>query len=110
MRSGRWTKRDRRRRCSPGPPRAKAHPALGRRSRLPTEPSETLTVRDNRTGQTYELEIADGAIRATDLRQITSGAGDHGLMTYDPGLFNTAVTRSRVTYLDGEAGILQYRG
>ena len=77
---------------------------------MPSEPSESLTVRDNRTGQTYELEISGGAIRATDLRQIKSGAGDHGLMTYDPGLFNTAITRSGVTYLDGEAGVLQYRG
>jgi citrate synthase len=77
---------------------------------LPTESSETLTVRDNRTGQTYELEVRDGAIRATDLKQIRADPADRGLMTYDPGLFNTAVTRSRVTYLDGEAGILQYRG
>ena len=77
---------------------------------MPTEPSETLTVRDNRTGHTYELEIRDGAIRATDLRQIKAGPAGHGLMTYDPGLFNTAITRSKVTYLDGEAGILQYRG
>jgi len=75
-----------------------------------TTAHDTLTVRDNRTGRTYELDITGGAIRATDLKQIKAGADDHGLMTYDPGLFNTAVTRSKVTYLDGEKGILQYRG
>ncbi|HUY50412.1 MAG TPA: citrate synthase [Streptosporangiaceae bacterium] len=77
---------------------------------MQAESSETLTVRDNRTGLTYELPIADGAIRATDLKQIKAGDADHGLMTYDPGLVNTAITRSSVTYLDGEAGILQHRG
>jgi citrate synthase len=77
---------------------------------LHAEPSSTLTVRDNRTGRTYELDIRDGAIRATDLRRIKADDADHGLMTYDPGLVNTAITRSSVTYLDGEAGILQYRG
>jgi citrate synthase len=65
---------------------------------------ETLTVTDDRTGKTYEIPITDGAIRATDLKQID------GLISYDPGLFNTAVTRSSVTYLDGEAGVLEYRG
>jgi citrate synthase len=65
---------------------------------------ETLTVTDDRTGMTYEIPITDGAIRATDLKQID------GLISYDPGLFNTAVTRSSVTYLDGEAGVLEYRG
>jgi hypothetical protein len=77
---------------------------------LHAEPSSTLTVRDNRTGRTYELDIRDGAIRATDLRRIKGDDADHGLMTYDPGLVNTAIARSSVTYLDGEAGILQYRG
>jgi citrate synthase len=77
---------------------------------LHAEPSSTLTVRDNRTGRTYELDIRDGAIRATDLRRIKADDADHGLMTYDPGLVNTAIARSSVTYLDGEAGILQYRG
>jgi citrate synthase len=65
---------------------------------------ETITVTDDRTGKTYEIPITDGAIRATDLKQID------GLVSYDPGLFNTAVTRSSVTYLDGEAGVLEYRG
>jgi citrate synthase len=65
---------------------------------------DALTVTDSRTGETYEIPITDGAIRATDLKQVS------GLVSYDPGLFNTAVTRSSVTYLDGEAGILEYRG
>jgi citrate synthase len=72
--------------------------------------NQTLTVTDNRTGRSYELPIIDGSIHATDLRQIKGGDGDRGLISYDPGLFNTAVTRSRVTFLDGEAGVLQYRG
>jgi len=69
---------------------------------------DTLTVTDSRTGQTYEIPITDGAIRATDLKQIKADGG--GLVSYDPGLFNTAVTKSSVTYLDGEAGVLEYRG
>jgi len=72
--------------------------------------SETLSVRDNRTGQTYELPIVDGTVRATDLRQIKTDEGDFGLMTYDPAFMNTAACRSAVTFLDGDAGILRYRG
>ena len=72
--------------------------------------AQTLTVTDNRTGRSYELPIVDGSIHATDLRQIKDGEGDKGVVSYDPGLFNTAITRSRVTFLDGEAGVLQYRG
>jgi citrate synthase len=72
--------------------------------------AQTLTVTDNRTGQTYELPIADGTIRATDLRQIKVGEDDFGLMTYDPAFMNTASCRSAVTYLDGDRGILRYRG
>ncbi|HEY0240725.1 MAG TPA: citrate/2-methylcitrate synthase, partial [Friedmanniella sp.] len=69
---------------------------------------ESLTVTDNRTGQTYELEITDGTIRAADLKQIS--ADGLGLATYDPGFVNTASCRSAVTYIDGDAGILEYRG
>lgn len=69
---------------------------------------DSLTVTDNRTGQTYELEITDGTIRAADLKQIS--VGGQGLATYDPGFVNTASTRSAVTYIDGDAGILEYRG
>ena len=72
--------------------------------------SETLSVRDNRTGETYELPIVDGTVRATDLRQIKTDEGDFGLMTYDPAFMNTAACRSAVTILDGDAGILRSRG
>jgi citrate synthase len=70
----------------------------------------TLTITDNRTGNSYELPIADGTIRATDLRQIKVDEDDFGLMTYDPAFMNTASCRSAITYLDGDAGILRYRG
>lgn len=72
--------------------------------------NETLTVTDNRTGKTYELPISDGTIRATDLRQIKTGADDFGLMSYDPAFMNTASCHSSITYIDGDNGILQYRG
>ena len=71
----------------------------------------TLSVRDNRTGREYELEIMDGdVIRAMDLRQIKVDDGDFGMMAYDPGFTNTANTRSTITYVDGGKGILRYRG
>jgi citrate synthase len=72
--------------------------------------ADTLTITDNRTGKQYEVPIADGAIRATDLRQIKAGADDFGLITYDPAFMNTAACRSRITYIDGDNGILLYRG
>jgi citrate synthase len=72
--------------------------------------AETLTVTDNRTGRSYEIPIADGAIPATALRQIRVDDHDFGLMAYDPGLKNTAACRSTITYIDGDAGILRYRG
>jgi citrate synthase len=71
---------------------------------------EFLTVTDSRTGQEYTIPITDGTIRSTDLRKIRVAESDHGLVSYDPGLFNTAVARSSITYLDGEAGVLEYRG
>jgi len=70
----------------------------------------TLTITDNRTGATYELPITDGTIRATDLRQIKVDATDFGLMTYDPAFMNTASCRSAITFIDGDVGILRYRG
>jgi citrate synthase len=73
-------------------------------------PADTLTITDNRTGKTYEVPIQNGAIRALDLRQIKTSAEDFGLMTYDPGYTNTASCISRVTYIDGDKGILNYRG
>jgi citrate synthase len=71
---------------------------------------ETLTVTDNRTGKTYEIEITDGTVRATDFRQIKTSDEDFGLMTYDPAFMNTASCRSAITYLDGDRGVLEYRG
>jgi citrate synthase len=71
---------------------------------------ETLTVTDNRTGQTYEVEITDGSVRAMDLRQIKVDDDDFGLLTYDPAFTNTASCRSAITCIDGDAGILEYRG
>ena len=73
-------------------------------------PSDTLTITDNRTGKSYQLPIANGAIRAMDLRQIRTGADDFGLLSYDPAFTNTASTTSRITEIDGERGILRYRG
>src|SRR4029077_3282859 len=71
---------------------------------------DTLTITDNRTGKQYEIPIEHGAIRAMDLRQIQVDAEDFGLMTYDPAFTNTASCKSRVTYIDGDKGILRYRG
>jgi len=70
----------------------------------------TLSVTDNRTGKAYELEIANGTIRAQDLRQIKVADDDFGLISYDPAFTNTASCRSKVTFIDGEKGILRYRG
>jgi citrate synthase len=72
--------------------------------------ADTLSVTDNRTGQTYEIEITDGTVRAMDFRQIKVADDDFGLMTYDPAFTNTAAARSAVTFIDGDAGILEYRG
>lgn len=72
--------------------------------------ADTLTVTDNRTGKTYEIPIVDETIRATDLRQIKVNEDDFGMMTYDPAFMNTASCRSAITYLDGDAGVLEYRG
>ncbi|MCW3025837.1 MAG: citrate synthase [Solirubrobacterales bacterium] len=71
---------------------------------------DSLTVTDNRTGATYELPIEDGTVRAMDLRQIKVADDDFGLMAYDPAYTNTASCRSAITYIDGDAGILQHRG
>jgi citrate synthase len=72
--------------------------------------AETLTITDNRTGKSYDVPITDGTIRATDLKQIKTSADDLGLATYDPAFMNTAACRSRITYIDGDKGILLYRG
>jgi len=72
--------------------------------------SETLTVIDNRTGQRYEIPIEDGTIRATELRKIKTHEDDFGLLSYDPAYMATASCRSAITFIDGEKGILEYRG
>lgn len=71
---------------------------------------ETLTITDNRTGQTYELPITHDTINAIDLRQIKVNEGDFGMLSYDPAFKNTASTISTITYIDGDKGILRYRG
>jgi citrate synthase len=73
-------------------------------------PSNTLTINDNRTGKLYEIPITEGAIKAIDLRQIKTNPDDFGLMTYDPAFLNTASTKSAITFIDGDKGILRYRG
>jgi citrate synthase len=72
--------------------------------------ADTLSILDNRTGKKYELPIQDGTVRAMDLRQIKTGPDDFGLMTYDPAFLNTANCRSAITYIDGDKGVLLYRG
>ena len=71
---------------------------------------DTLTITDNRTGKQYQVPIEQGTIRAMDLRQIKTSADDFGLTTYDPAFQNTAACRSAITYIDGDKGILLYRG
>jgi citrate synthase len=75
-----------------------------------TQPAGTLHVTDSRTGRSYELPITDGAIRALDLRQIKVSDDDFGLLSYDPAFMNTASCRSAITFIDGDKGILRYRG
>ncbi len=71
---------------------------------------DSLTLTDNRTGRTSEVPINDGTVRAADLRKVRTGPEDFGLVSYDPALVNTAACRSRITYIDGDKGILRYRG
>ena len=71
---------------------------------------DTLTITDNRTGKQYELPITNGTIRALDLRQIKVNADEFGMLSYDPAFLNTASCQSRVTFIDGDKGILRYRG
>ena len=74
------------------------------------EGAESITVRDNRTGRSYELPIRDGTIHATDLRQLKVSRDAGGVLSYDPAFLNTASCRSAITYIDGDRGILRYRG
>ena len=71
---------------------------------------DSLSITDNRTGKAYEIPVTEGTIRAMDLRQIKATETDFGLMTYDPAFLNTASCRSAITYIDGDKGILEYRG
>ncbi len=73
-------------------------------------PKDTLTIVDNRTGKQYEVAIEHGTIRAADLRQVKVSSDDFGMMSYDPAFTNTASCKSRITYIDGDKGILRYRG
>src|SRR5208337_4597452 len=73
-------------------------------------PQDTLTITDNRTGQNYTVPVENGTIRAMDLRKIKTDPEDFGLMTYDPAFMNTASCRSAITFIDGDRGILRYRG
>jgi citrate synthase len=75
-----------------------------------TAQGDTLSVTDNRTGESYEIEITDGTVKAMDFRQMKVNEDDFGLMTYDPAYTNTASCRSEITYIDGEAGVLEHRG
>jgi len=72
--------------------------------------ADTLTITDNRTGKTYDVPIVDETIRALDLRKIKAADDDFGMMTYDPAFMNTASCRSAITFIDGDKGILEYRG
>ena len=72
--------------------------------------ADTLTITDNRTGRHYAIPIQDGTIRAMDLRQIKVTPDEFGMMTYDPAFTNTAACRSSITYIDGDKGVLMYRG
>lgn len=71
---------------------------------------ETLTITDNRTGKSYEVPIEHGTIHATDLRKIKTSDDDFGIMSYDPAYMNTAECKSTITFIDGDKGILEYRG
>src|SRR5688572_27313480 len=72
--------------------------------------TDTIDIRDNRTGKSYSIPFTDGTIRSQDLKQVRIDADDFGLMSYDPALMNTASCRSAITYIDGDKGILRYRG
>ena len=84
--------------------------AAATQEETPTASRNTLTVTDNRTGKTYEVPITNDTIRAMDLRQIKVKADDFGMMSYDPAFSNTALCKSKITFIDGDKGILRYRG
>src|SRR5215471_1945580 len=81
-----------------------------RKAEASSSSRETLTITDNRTGKSYEVAITHGTIRAMDLRQIRVEPKEFGMMSYDPAFNNTASCISKITYIDGDLGILRYRG
>src|SRR6266705_2808370 len=90
------------------PVKPETQPAAAERATPMTR--DTVTVTDNRTGKTYELPVTNDTIHAIDLRQIKVKPDDFGMMSYDPAFSNTALCHSKITYIDGDAGILRYRG
>src|SRR5947207_4836055 len=84
--------------------------ASTKKADAPSSSRESLTITDNRTGKSYEVPIKNGTIKAMDLRQIKADGRDFGMMSYDPAFNNTASCVSRITYIDGDEGILRYRG
>ena len=72
--------------------------------------TDTLTITDNRTGKRYDIPVENGTIKAMDLRQIKTSDDDFGLMSYDPAFTNTASCKSNITFIDGDKGLLYYRG
>ncbi len=88
----------------------KTKPLTEEKTGKDTVAQDTLSITDDRTGETYKLPIENGSIRALDLRQIKQSPDDFGLMTYDPGFANTASVKSAVSRVDGEKGVLTYRG
>jgi citrate synthase len=105
---GRRQAETRRRRVAAPARNGTSHRASGTARKSST--ANSLTVIDNRTGKSYDLPITDGTVRAMDLRQIRTDDDDFGLMTYDPAFTNTASCRSAITFIDGERGVLEYRG
>src|SRR6185436_16893829 len=100
-------------RAGPTGPTGSGATRSGRTRKLKTQNefmADTLTITDNRTGKKYDVPVTDGTIRAMDLRQIKVNPDDFGMMTYDPAFMNTANCRSAITYIDGDKGILLYRG
>src|SRR5437667_2180580 len=102
---------------APAANRNSAKPAAAAPSRNSAKPSapapsgSALEIKDTRTSKTYSIPVAEGAIRANDLKKIkTDDPDDTGLMSYDPAFMNTASCRSAITYIDGDKGILRYRG
>jgi citrate synthase len=79
-------------------------------SQKPTGSRDALSITDNRTGKVYEIPIENDTIKAIDLRQIKVKDDDFGMMTYDPAFMNTAACKSAITFIDGDKGILRYRG